>query len=201
MIRINLLPFRAARRAEDVRMQVRIFVLSFIFLALALFLAGRHIEGKVDDLKLEQNGLKKELKSYAATTKKINDLKNKIQTIEQKMKIISDLRKNRTGPVRLLDEVAAAVPPNKLWLNSLVERSGKVNMKGMARDYDTVALFMTNLKNTSVIKSVDLQGTKLVTQGSKKENKTILTDFNLDCMTLVPKPKKKAARGQSRGRR
>ena len=37
MIRINLLPFRAARKKENIRRQVSIFLLSLAFLLIILF--------------------------------------------------------------------------------------------------------------------------------------------------------------------
>ena len=37
MIRINLLPFRAARKKENVRRQVSVFLLSFVLIIIGVF--------------------------------------------------------------------------------------------------------------------------------------------------------------------
>ena len=50
MIRINLLPFRAARKKENIRRQVSIFVLSLAFLLIILFYYNWNLGSKIDGL-------------------------------------------------------------------------------------------------------------------------------------------------------
>jgi len=73
-----------------------------------------------------------------------------------------------------------AVPRNKLWLRSLDEKEGVLTLMGSAMDNETVALFMTNLKDSQHIVSVDLQSTKLRNVSEYKVN---VTDFTLICKT------------------
>ena len=120
MIRINLLPFRAARKKENIRRQISVYVLvvfllfsgmSYYFIQLSTQLAG---------LKDEEKNVRAELKTYDKTIKKIKDLEKKIKEIKVKLGVIKGLEKNKTGPVHLLDEISKAVPKEKLWLNSLM---------------------------------------------------------------------------------
>ena len=43
MIRINLLPYRAARKKENIRIQFNIFIGSLILVALAIFYFNSHL--------------------------------------------------------------------------------------------------------------------------------------------------------------
>jgi len=199
MIKINLLPFRAARKKENIRRQISIYVLTLIFVFLLSGYAWWHYSSTLSRLEEEKTRKKKELASYSETTKKIKAIKNKIIQIEAKLKVIKGLEEKKTGPVLLLDEISAAVPKDKVWLNALAERNGILTLKGTARDNDTVALFMTNLEKAPHIKSVDLGSTVL--KVLKKRNLN-LTDFQLNCKTYAykepPKPRPKRRPGRRR---
>ena len=188
MIRINLLPFRAARKKENIRRQISIYVLSIVCLFLLMGFFFLNLNRKVTDLKNDKIAKKKELATYAETTKKINELKKKIAEIRAKLDVIKDLESKKTGPVLLLDELSVAVPKEKLWLTSLDERKGILTLKGTAMDNDTVALFMTNLEKSEHILSVDLQSTKLKTL---KQHKLSVIDFDLTCKIYSYKEKSK----------
>jgi type IV pilus assembly protein PilN len=194
MIRINLLPFRAARKKENVRRQISIYALSVVCLVLLMGLFFLNLNRKVNALKEDRIEKKKELATYAETTKKINELKKKIAEIRAKLDVIKDLESKKTGPVLLLDELSMAVPKEKLWLTSLDEKKGILTLRGTAMDNDTVALFMTNLERSKHILSVDLKSTKLK---NLKQYKLNVIDFDLTCKIYSykeetkPKTKKK----------
>jgi type IV pilus assembly protein PilN len=188
MIKINLLPFRAARRKENIRRQITIYVLSVVLVFLVagyLFLNLSRTLSALADEKAAQN---KELDKYADTIKKIKAIEKKVAEIEEKLSVIKELEKNKTGPVRLLDEIAMAIPKDRLWLQSIQEKKGSLSISGTAMDNDTVALFMTNLEKSPQITSVDLQSTKLQ---NLKEYKLNVSNFSLLCKTYSFKEKEK----------
>ena len=188
MIRINLLPFRAARKKENIRRQISIYILSVVCLVLLMGLLFLNLNRKVTALKEDRIAKKKELATYAETTKKINALKKKIAEIRAKLDVIKDLESKKIGPVLLLDELSMAVPKEKLWLTSLDERKGILTLRGTAMDNDTVALFMTNLESSKHILSVDLQSTKLK---NLTQYKLSVIDFDLTCKIYSYKEKTK----------
>lgn len=180
MIRINLLPFRAARRKENIRKQISIYFLSVVLLVALMGYFFLNLNNKLGILRSDRAEKNKELIIYAATNKKIIKLKKKIKGIRTKVEVIEKLERNKIIPVRLLDEISMAVPKNKLWLRSLDEKEGVLTLTGSAMDNDTVTLFMTNLKDSQYIVLVDLKSTKLRTVPGYKVN---VTDFILICKT------------------
>ncbi len=200
MIKINLLPFRAARRKENIRRQISIFMLSVILLLLVIGYLWWNNRSALSALKNEHIIKTAEFKVYEKTIKQIDRLKKKRKVIKNKLDIIKRLEKNKTGPVLLLEELSMAVPVNRLWLNSLSEKNGILTLNGTAMDNDTVALFMTNLENSEHIRSVDLKSAKL--QFIKKQ-KLRGSQFILTCKTysFKAKPKVKPKRkGRKRKR-
>ena len=177
MIRINLLPFRKAKRRENLRMQISIFILSVVLVVIVLAFLGIIKSGQLKDVKAKNASLNKELKSYAEILKKIDELKRNRKDLQGKLDVIRGLEAQKAGPVQLFDEICMAVPDGSLFLKSLSEKeSGQVTMAGVAIDYDTVAQFMTNLENTTKINTVTLGSTN-----QTEQNKISVCNFTLSC--------------------
>jgi len=189
MIRINLLPFRAARKKENIKRQITVYGLVIVLLITVMAYYFLQLNSTLSNLKDKENDIRAELKTYQATVKKINELEKKIKQIKSKLAVIRRLEKNKTGPVHLLEEITIAVPKDKLWLNSYKESKGSLKLTGTAMDNETVALFMTNLEKSAYITRVELEGTKL---RNMPKFRLRVSDFVLNCKTYAYKPKKKA---------
>jgi type IV pilus assembly protein PilN len=198
MIRINLLPFRAARKKENIRRQLSIFALTVVVTLVILAWFFMKVSTTLSNLKKEEQDTKVELAGYKKTIERINSLEKKIAEIRKKLEVIKDLEKKKTGPVLLLDQIAMAVPKERLWLTSLVEKKGKLTLNGTAMDNETVAVFMTNLEKSELITAVDLKRTRLRNLPKYKLN---VSDFSLECTTYAFKEKKKATGKKGRRRR
>ncbi len=198
MIRINLLPFRAARKKENIRRQLTIFTLAVVFALVVMAYYFMKLSTTLSDRKKEEQQIKVELAGYKKTIERINNLEKKIAEIRKKLDVIKDLEKKKIGPVLLLDQIAVAVPKEKLWLTSFVEKKGKLTLNGTAMDNETVAVFMTNLENAELITAVDLKNTRL---RSLPKYKLSVSDFSLECTTYAFKEAKKAKKTGSRRRR
>ncbi|EFK06031.1 fimbrial assembly protein [delta proteobacterium NaphS2] len=185
MIKINLLPFRAARKRENVRRQVSIYFLCILFLFCIMGYLHVSLGGQLSQLKTREEVLRKELKSYAAVTQEIAKLEKDSKDLDKKLKVIKSLEKQRVGPVLLLVDIAQAVPFDRLWLDSVVETSGRLSLQGTAMDNHTVARFMTRLENAPHIETVDLDRTSLK---YFPEYKRRASNFVLTCKTDYKEP-------------
>lgn len=188
MIRINLLPFRAARKIENIRRQITIYVLLVVLTIISIGYVFIQINGELTALKQEKNIVDAELKTYQKTLNEIKLLEKQIKEIKTKLGVIKTLEKGKAGPVLLLEAISNAVPKDKLWLNSFSESNGKIALSGTAMDNETVALFMDNLKNTGQIQTVELRGTQL---RDIPQYKLKVSDFSLDCTQMPATEKKK----------
>jgi len=189
MIRINLLPFRVARKRENVKRQVTVYTLVVVF---SLVLAGYYflqLSSSLSAKKAEEEKIRAELVTYQQTLNKIKALEKAIKEVKTKLNVINKLEEGKAGPVLLLDEISMAVPKDKLWLTTLKEGGGNLSLAGTAMDNETVALFMNNLEGSEHIISVDLQNVKLRNLPQFRLN---VSDFSLQCKISYA-GKKKAA--------
>lgn len=198
MIRINLFPFRAARIKENIRRQVTVYLLSVIFLIAVMSYYFLDLNGKVKSLRRDQDAKENELATFKDTNIKIAKLKKTIAEVEVKLKTIKGLEKGKTGPVKLLDDIATSVPRDKLWLTTLKEQGGTLTLVGTAMDNETVADFMNKLDSTESLTSVELVRTR---QKKVKELKLNLKDFELSCKTYAFKEKPPPEGKKKKGRK
>ena len=184
MIRINLLPFRAARKKENIRRQVSYYLGSVLLAVAFMIYAFLQVRGELGSLKGEEQKIGTELATFEETIKRINELEKKIADTRKKLDVIKVLEKKKTGPVHLLEQVAEAVPKDKLWLSSFVEKDGKLTLTGTAMDNETFSVFMTRLAEAELITSVDMNETRA---RSIPEHNLNVFNFSLECITYAHK--------------
>lgn len=156
MIRINLLPFRAARKKENVRRQISMFTLSVFLISVALFYYNSVLANQVVELEEGVNNARVELKKYDKINREIKVLQNKLKILNQKTEVIEDLAASREDAVRLMDMMTKVMVPGRMWLSSFSAQGNSVKLSGTAIDNKTVADFMTNLQNVEQFKDVNL---------------------------------------------
>jgi type IV pilus assembly protein PilN len=177
MIRINLLPFRAARKKENIRRQASIFMLSLAFLLIIFFYYNFSLGNKVDGLNANIKHTETELAKYTKINKEIAQIKKKLNNLKKKMAVMKTLEANRFEPTRLLDIMTQVVVPKRMWFTHLESKGGKVKINGIALDNKTVADFMVRLEDCGLFKEVDLNTLK-----RKKARAADLKSFTISCI-------------------
>jgi type IV pilus assembly protein PilN len=157
MIRINLLPFRAARTKENVRRQISIFFLMIGLLLVGLFGFYLHLSNQEEDAKLQAEFVKAELVKYTLQAKEVDEITKENDMLQKKIDIIKDLEKLRKEPVFLLSLLTDTVIEERMWLDSFEVKDSNVSIKGFALDEITIADFNKRLQNASMFSDVNLK--------------------------------------------
>ncbi len=180
MIRINLLPVRAAQKKEKLRSQLSVFFLCFILVCIgcgALYVqkmtAINGVKDEITSINQKNNALKKKIGQ-------VKDFEKKKIDLEQKLAVLQTLKDGKSGPVHLLDELSAALP-EKLWLTKFSEKGGGINLSGVADNENTVAVFMRNLEASPYYENIELSVTEQTKAGDRKMQK-----FTLNCSVTLP---------------
>jgi type IV pilus assembly protein PilN len=175
MIRINLLPFRAARKKENVRRQLTVFCLSMALLVVAVFAVQWWLTNRVSSLDKKLKQTQTELDKYNQINQEIAEIKKKLENLNKKMTVMADLERNRHEPTRLMDAMTQVVVPKRMWFTKLEEKDKTVNMDGIALDNKTVADFMVRLEKCGLFSTVSLRTLKqTVVQNSNLKSFAIL---------------------------
>jgi type IV pilus assembly protein PilN len=146
MIRINLLPFRAARKKENIRRQVSIFLLSLVLVLIVAFWVNYMLSRKIDTLNEQIKTTQAQVDKYNKINKEIQEIKKKLDLLNKKIDVIQSLDLTRKAPVELLDDISRLTVEKRMWLTGLKEKAGKIEVVGIAVDNPTVAEYMTRIE-------------------------------------------------------
>jgi type IV pilus assembly protein PilN len=167
MIRINLLPVRISKKKEAGRQQL-------VFLALAGVLAlvcnFAWSSSRSEDLASRQSNLARTKTDLMQLDKIIGEVKNikaEQAAVKDKLAVLEKLKAGRQGPVRMLDELAGAVP-KRVWIRKFEEKDGVATIEGSAGTIDDVSALLTALKDARYFSAPDLKKTSAKADGKFK---------------------------------
>lgn len=160
MIRINLLPVREARRAANMRKQgVLMGGAAGAGVALSLILS-MWMTARISHERALISARETELKKLEEVQKEVKRFQTEQQEIEQKLAIIAQIEAARTGPVKLMDELAQRIP-QRVWLTEMKASGGLLELHGHSLDAEIVADFAAALEDSPMLSGVDLRESNL----------------------------------------
>jgi type IV pilus assembly protein PilN len=153
MILINLLPVRAAKKREFGRQQLVLFVLLLVLAVIGNFFVYNRFESELRSLDKQIVTTRNEIAQLEKTIGEVKSIKEDKKALEDKLKILDTLKKGRTGPVKVLDELATIIP-QKVWIVDFNEQNGAVSMNGAAASYEDLSTFSKKLKASTHFKDI-----------------------------------------------
>jgi type IV pilus assembly protein PilN len=104
-----------------------------------------HYKGEIAERDVAIAEAEREVKELEAVLKEVEAFKKKKAELEHKINVINQLKQNQWGPVKVMDEISAALP-DLLWLDSLTLRGKNVELRGQAFNTNQIATFIESLK-------------------------------------------------------
>jgi type IV pilus assembly protein PilN len=168
MVRINLLPVRVSKKKEAGRQQLVIFAVVLVagLLGNYLWAASRASDLKAREAKLART--REDIAQLERIIGEVKNIKDSQQELQKKLDVLDKLKQGRSGPVRMLDELAT-VTPRQLWLSKMDEKAGAMSFSGSATSIDDVSEFMTRLKQSKYFAKVELKKTTAVKAAGRND--------------------------------
>jgi type IV pilus assembly protein PilN len=176
MIRINLLPWREAKRKRQLK-SFYIWAAIFAGVGLAIgFAVHTYLNDQIDD-RVDRNAyLDKEIKKLDEKLAQIDQLKSKIDELLQRKKVVEALQANRAGAVQLLDQLVRQMPDG-VYLKGVAQKGDRIVVSGFAQSNARVSTFMRNLESSSYLEKPNLIEIKAVTDKTSRINEFSLAVF------------------------
>ncbi len=174
MVRINLLAVRVSKKKEAGKQQL---VLAAAVVVAALFGNYAWDHTRTADLQARQSKLthtKAEITQLEKIIGEVKNIKAEQAALKEKLDVLDKLKQGRTGPVKLLDELAT-LTPKRLWFKKVDEKGGAMTFDGTASTIDDVSALMSGLKSSRFFSKVELKKTTARADGRYK-----LVDFTLE---------------------
>jgi type IV pilus assembly protein PilN len=177
MIRINLLPVRAAKKREFGRQQIVLFALVLVLAAIGNYFWYGKVDAELSNLDRSISHTRTEIAQLEKTIGEVKSIKEDKKALEDKLKILDTLKKGRTGPVRVMDDLATIIP-NKVWVLDYSETGGAVTMAGQASSYEDLSAFSKKLKESKHFSNVTIKNARQTADGTVNWNITCNADYS-----------------------
>ncbi|MBF0180061.1 MAG: PilN domain-containing protein [Magnetococcales bacterium] len=155
MLKINLLPYRPARRVAKVNQLFMIWGIVAILGLVAAFLTHKAIEDHIAGMRAQQSNLEAQLKKIDEELGEISRIREMKALIKQRLDLIAQLSGKRDISLRVLDALSLTIP-EKAWLTKITTRQDTLELTGKASSNALVADFMRALEASPHLSKVDL---------------------------------------------
>jgi Tfp pilus assembly protein PilN len=163
MIRINLL---GRSRPKAVRQAVPLeATLQLVFLIVALVFSFGLLYIHYWQMDKEDKQVLAHIQKQRGEKARLEQLKQQVDNFEkqkavlqQKIAVIEELQRNRTGGQQLLDAIANTVGrTDTVWLTSVDRKADVLSINGSAGSIDAVANYITQLKRSGYFQQVEIK--------------------------------------------
>lgn len=183
MIKINLLPVPKARKAKkqmEVQYELVLAGVLIGFVLVACIYFWYLLDSRIGRLQSEKARANVELTSLKEKVKEVENYENNKKVLEEKNRVIEQLKKNQGAPVRLLDEISRSMDPLKIWLTNITEQESRVDIDGKAITNSDIVEFINKLKSTKFF--TDIQ---LIESRQAVEFNVPIYNFKLRCTMVI----------------
>jgi type IV pilus assembly protein PilN len=166
MIKINLLQTKQKppKKVIDLQQQAILAGLVLVLVVIALWYYWNTQNDRINMLENKKADAVRQIAGQDNMLKEVKNVEEERKKVSEKIEIIEKLKKNQSGPVRLLDAVSNALPKG-VNISSLLENNNNVNIEGAAFTNEDVVRFIDNLKASPLLSEVMLLETSQTTQG------------------------------------
>ncbi len=181
--RINLLPWRELRRRQQDRQLLTIAVAAWIVMGVIVVNAYLYASALIEVQGHRNKLLDEEIAKVEQEIKEIADLKKQRQDLIARMNVIYQLQGDRTGMVRMFDELARKLPEG-VYLVSMKTTPTGLALAGVAQSNARVSALMRNLDGSDWFSGPELEVINVKEKGGER-----LSEFSLN-IKRVAKQKK-----------
>jgi len=194
MIEINLLPVREAKRAADLRQQLMQLLLVLLFVGAGIGFVNSEMNDRLVLARARVVQMQRDIDQFKPQLEQVAAFRKKKAELEKKIDVIDELDRARSGPVRVMSELASRAP-DRLWLTAVSTDGGSIKLKGASLDNELVAVFLRGLSDSEYFDNVDLDGTKL--ESGSGDLKTVSFGIRANLVTPKEDEEKKAPAPQA----
>jgi len=173
VIRINLLPWREARRkAHNLQFYILMGMAAGLAVAIVLLVHGYYAT-RISTQTERNTFLKNENAKLDKEIEEIKKLKEEIQALLSRKQVIETLQADRAQTVYLIEQLVRQTPDG-VYLKSIKQTGYKVNLTGYAQSNARVSTLMRNLEASPYLVNPELVEIKAVTLANKRLSEFIM---------------------------
>ena len=156
MARINLLPWRAARRKQRQNEFYMMLGAAAVLAVLAAFGVIKYFDGQIEGQNARNAYLQAQIADLDKQIVEIEKLEQTKSRLLARKAVIEQLQANRSQMVHLFDELVRTIPEG-VRLTSIKQNGVQLTLDGVTQSNARVSSYMRNLQASGWIKNPDLK--------------------------------------------
>ncbi len=164
MIRINLTPYREARREKQLIRYAALLLIVTVLSITICVVVDRIYSAQFQQLKETSKQLQAQNFRLKKKVGKIRNLASLRDEVEHKLAIIDRLQSGRFHSLNLLHELSVLIPEH-VWLREVKDLGRDITLTGVGESNKAIARFMRKLEDSSIFENVRLEEIRRVLIG------------------------------------
>lgn len=191
MILINLLPHREeARKKRKQTFNVHLVFAALAGLALGL-LAWTYYGQQISAQEETNRFITAENTKLDEKIKEVLEVEAEIKALRDRQQAVEGLQQQRNDPVKLFNEVTAAMPDG-VYLVSIDQKGSVVNLQGVAQSNERVSEYLRNMKDSELLaRQPELRETLVQEVTLSNKRTTTAHSFKMALTLKTPEQDKK----------
>lgn len=162
MIKVNLIPVKRKRKPKPVPTFVITMVIVTIVTGIVMAYLAFFFNSRLSAKKAQFTANEKKIAELKERIKAVENFEQLNKTFQQRNDIIEQLGKNKSVPVKLLDEINNLLPSG-VWLQTMTVSGENINIDGYGFTNPDIVSYIDNIKNSKIFTEVYLQESKSTT--------------------------------------
>lgn len=156
MIKVNLLPVKRKKKPKPLPSFFIGTVIVTVVMCLIMAYLAFYFSSRLSEKKAQYAANEKKIAELKEMIKAVDDFEQRNMAFKQRNDIIEQLSKNKSTPVKILDEVSALLPQG-IWLQAMSVTGGGINIDGYGFNNNEIVAYVDNLKSSKMFTEVYLQ--------------------------------------------
>jgi type IV pilus assembly protein PilN len=159
MIRVNLLQVKRKKKAKPLPSFVVLGVILTVIIGLVAGVVYMNQTKKISNLKKEKQANQAKIEALKKKVQEVDDFEAKIKQFEMNKKVIVNLRKDQSIPVKVMNELSNRLTDG-VWFKSMSFQGNNISINGTAFTNTNIVEFINSLKSSAMFTDVYLIQTK-----------------------------------------
>lgn len=178
MTKINLLDWRAERRARRLEQFRNMIVLGLILAVGIVAIGYMAMTNAISQQQARNDYLKQQIAEIDQKIKEIEDLERTKQNLLSRMRVIEELQSSRSATVHFFDELVNTIPDG-ITLSAIKQVGDTVTIEGIAESNGRISSYIKSFENSAWFAEPKLVVIKTSEKNKQREGQFTLRVKNL----------------------
>lgn len=159
MIKVNLLPVKRRKKAKPIPTFLVSAILITVVVGIIMAYIAYFFSSRLSDRQDQFAANERKIAELKERIKEVEDFERRNKIFEDRNAVIEKLSKNKSLPVKVLDELSSMLPIG-IWYEKMDLKGNNIEIEGFGFKNDEIVTYVNNVKNSNLFEEVYLRESK-----------------------------------------